>query len=86
METNQETQPEAPKQMTMEQLFAQTINAIDFEKVTHQEVIADVLNALNTLSFRLMVATAVLQKITPKNEIEEQLQPAVDEEPVSEPN
>lgn len=84
METNEEPQTESPKQITMEEVFAQTLSSIDFEKVTQQEVIADVLNALNTLSFRLMVAIAVLKKITPSNESEQPVQEAVNEEPVSE--
>jgi hypothetical protein len=67
----------------IESLFNEAISKVDLNQVSPGEIIGDVLNAINTVSFRLMVASAILHKIQARDEGEKPVQAQRPEESVS---
>jgi hypothetical protein len=66
----------------VQDLFNEALNKVDMGQVSQTAVIADVLEAINQLSFRLMVSSAILQKLQ-ANESQQSVQATGAEEPVN---
>ena len=67
--------------MQLPESIQNTINNLDLQGATAQEIAKDLVEHANQFAFRLMVASALLEKISGEvkdfaNESEEQLQPS----------
>jgi hypothetical protein len=68
--------------MQLPESIQNTINSLNLQGATVEEIIKDLVDQSNQFSLRLMIATALLEKLT-SDERHKQLQPGGEQEPGS---